>query len=162
MVRNDHVTRTQHRDQTLQRPGGEGGPVHRGRQSHRRNDPIGRQRSDESGGLPVAVRDCGAAALFATGSAVSPCHFGTGGGRVDEKRPGRLLRVLPSNRLCHAALTSLRSCSAMWRDFFTRDAVTNEAFMNHRQRRAVNVRLTRTFRDLGACQVRPIFDKCQA
>ena len=51
---------------------------------HRRGHALESERADEGGGLPVPVRDRGAAAGAARRTAIAPGHFGRGAGLVDE------------------------------------------------------------------------------
>ena len=84
VVQDHDVPRREGRDQHLFDVAEEPSPVHRSVQHHRRGHSGEPQRPDEGGGLPVSVRDRGAQALAAGGSAVKAGHLGRGTRLVDE------------------------------------------------------------------------------
>jgi len=70
--------------------GQKGGAVHRAVEDHRRSHAFEPERANESRGLPVPVRDGGAAAFAARRPAVATGHLGRSPGLVDEHQPLRL------------------------------------------------------------------------
>ena len=76
IVHDDQVTWPQDRGQHLLAPRPEGFTVHRPVEHHRGDEAGQRQPADEGHGLPVAVRDGGAAALAFGRPAAQACHLG--------------------------------------------------------------------------------------
>jgi hypothetical protein len=53
---------------------------------HRRNEACKREAADKSGGLPMTVRNCGAATLAFGSPATKPRHLGRKAALIDENQ----------------------------------------------------------------------------
>ena len=64
--------------------------IHRAVEKPRRDDVVDPQTGRESGGLPMAVWNCGPAAFPTLGAAAQPCHFRVQAAFVDEDQLARI------------------------------------------------------------------------
>jgi hypothetical protein len=103
VVHGDDVAGPERRREQPLGIGGEGVAVHRPVENHGRGEAPEAKARDPRGGLPVAVRDRGAAALAARAAPAQARHLGGGAGLVDEdelrrvelgleREPGRAAR----------------------------------------------------------------------
>jgi hypothetical protein len=79
--------------------GGESLAVHGAVDDHRSAQAVETQARDERGGLPMTVRDSGAAAFAAPAASAQARHLGRGAGLIEKDKPGRVelgLRLEPS------------------------------------------------------------------
>jgi hypothetical protein len=84
IVHNDDITWAQCGDQHLLDPGQEALSVHRPVEKHRRNEARKRETADKGDGLPMTVRNCGAATLAFQGPAAKPRHLRRKAAPIDE------------------------------------------------------------------------------
>ncbi len=90
IVHDDDIAGRQCRRQHLLDIGHEGGAVHGAVEHHGCGHALQPERADEGGGLPVPVRDRGAASGAAWRAAIGPGHLGRGTGLIDEDQPLRI------------------------------------------------------------------------
>src|SRR5690348_722195 len=86
IVHDDDVAGTQGRCQHLLAPGSKDLAIHRPVEQHRGDEAVEGQAADEGDGLPVPVRDGGAAALALRGPAAQARHVGREPAFVDENQ----------------------------------------------------------------------------
>lgn len=75
IVHNDDIAWAQYGDQHLLDPSQEALSVHRTIEKHRRNKTRKRETADKGDGLPMTVRNRGAATFAFRGPATKPCHL---------------------------------------------------------------------------------------
>ena len=86
IVHDDDVVGAQRWRQHLLDPGQKGLSVHRSVEKHRRNEACKREAADKSGGLPMTVRNCGAATLAFGSPATKPRHLRRQAALIDKNQ----------------------------------------------------------------------------
>src|SRR5258708_39672353 len=84
IVHNDDIAWAQYRDQHLLDPSQEALSVHRTVEKHRRNEARKRETADKGDGLPMTMRNCGAATLAFRGPATKARHLRRKAALIDE------------------------------------------------------------------------------
>jgi hypothetical protein len=84
IVHDDDIAGLERRDEQLLHIGKEGNAVHGAVEHHGGGHAREPECADEGGGLPVSVRNRGAASGAAWRTAIAPGHLGRGAGLIDE------------------------------------------------------------------------------